>query len=136
MSPITLAATGLPNVATASFNPTFIPPGSASNSFTLTIAVPKAQLRQRGDLPRNPAAVAVLLLPFLGLRFRKIRLCLLALIALIAVSSLSGCGDRIYTGAQSSTAEPFTITVTGTATSPSGSVLQHNATVTLILQQN
>ena len=135
-SPITLAATGLPNVATASFNPTFIPPGSASNSFTLTIAVPKAQLRQRGDLPRNPAAVAVLLLPFLGLRFRKIRLCLLALIALIAVSSLSGCGDRIYTGAQSSTAEPFTITVTGTATSPSGSVLQHNATVTLILQQN
>lgn len=137
-SPITLAATGLPNAATASFNPTFIPPGSPSNSFTLTIAVPKGQLRQRGGLRTNPAFVAVLLLPFLGLRFRKTRLYFLSLIVLMGVLSLTGCGDRIYTGAQSSTAEPFTITVTGTATSPSGSVLQHTATatVTLILQQN
>src|SRR5439155_18110722 len=39
-SPITLAATGLPNLAKASFNPPIVPPGSASNSFTLTIATP------------------------------------------------------------------------------------------------
>jgi sugar lactone lactonase YvrE len=39
-SPIALAATGLPNLATASFNPPTLPPGSAANTFTLTIATP------------------------------------------------------------------------------------------------
>jgi hypothetical protein len=50
---------------------------------------------------------------------------------------LSGCGDRIYSGSQSSSgAKPYTITVTGTATTQSGTVLQHTASVVLILQQN
>jgi len=50
---------------------------------------------------------------------------------------LSGCGDRIYSGTQStSDAKSYTIMVTGTATAPSGTVLQHTANVTLILLQN
>ncbi len=39
-SPITLAATGLPDLATASFNPPTLPPGPTTNTFTLTIATP------------------------------------------------------------------------------------------------
>jgi hypothetical protein len=40
-SPITLAASGLPNLATASFNPVYLPPGATPSTFTLTIATPK-----------------------------------------------------------------------------------------------
>ena len=50
-SPITLAATGLPNLATASFNPPILPPGS-TNPITLTIATPTtiaASIRKKGD---------------------------------------------------------------------------------------
>ena len=49
---------------------------------------------------------------------------------------ITGCGDRINTAsALGLTAKPYTITVTGTATTPTGSILQHSTTVTLLLQQ-
>jgi hypothetical protein len=135
-SPIALSVSGLPNGATASFNPTFIPPGSASNAFTLTITLPKSNLRQ-SSFNATHATLALLLLPLLTLRSRKMRLLLLSTATFVATSSLTGCGDRIYTAAQSSSgAQSFTITVTGTATSPAGTVLQHTADVTLVVQQN
>jgi sugar lactone lactonase YvrE len=135
-SPITLAASGLPNAATASFNPAYIPPGSVSNTFTLTISVPKASL-QRPFFPSNDVIVAALLVPFVAFRRRKLRSRASLAIALLAVPSLTGCGDRIYTGSQSTSgATSYGIAVTATATTPSGSVLQHTANVTLVVQQN
>jgi hypothetical protein len=56
--------------------------------------------------------------------------------ALASILTLcSGCGSRINTGAQ--TTNPltsYTITVTGTATSPTGDILQHSTTVKLSIQ--
>ncbi len=40
-SQITLAASGLPDLATANFNPAYVPPGSPATTVTMTIATPK-----------------------------------------------------------------------------------------------
>jgi sugar lactone lactonase YvrE len=141
-SPITLAAAGLPNLATASFNPATLPPGATPNSFTMTIATPKTVARTSPSahgLYQTFLAGVLLLCPLAGaaLRRRKhltaIKFVLLA-IASVTLTLATGCGARINTGPQlTSPAKSYTITVTGTATSPTGSPLQHSATVTLTL---
>jgi hypothetical protein len=71
----------------------------------------------------------------MAFRRRKSRAIPLALLAL-TVPFLNGCGDRIATAASGALpAQSYTITVTGTATTASGSILQHTATVTLLLEQ-
>jgi sugar lactone lactonase YvrE len=142
-SPITLAATGLPNLATASFNPAYLPPGSAANTFTLTIATPNTTASQ--SHPQTPPIQwALLLLPLTGLtlrprpphKTRHPRKTLIALTLLAITLPLgSGCGNRVET-ANSSTnlTTAYTITVTGTATTAASTILQHSATVTLNLQ--
>jgi len=141
-SPIALAATGLPNLATASFNPTYLPPGAASNTVTLTITTPQFSTNspQPNHLNRTATlqktAFALLLLPIAATTFRR-RNPLLNSLVLVLLIATAGCGARINTGLQSQSSNPaqtYTITVTGTATSPTGTILQHAATVTLILQ--
>ncbi|MBB5345314.1 NHL domain-containing protein [Tunturibacter empetritectus] len=141
-SPITLAASGLPNLATASFNPATLPPGATPNSFTMTIATPTtvaASSPSTHGLYQSFLAGLFLLCPLAGaaLRRRKhttaTRLLLLA-IASVTLTLATGCGARINADPQlTSPAKSYTITVTGTATSPTGSPLQHSATVTLTL---
>jgi sugar lactone lactonase YvrE len=139
-SPITLTATGLPNLATASFNPPTLPPGSATNAFTLTIATPNTTALRTS---RTPPTItwAFLLFPIatLTLRPRNDRTTAkLLTLALLTITTLfaTGCGNRISTAdAQALAAKSYTITVTGTATTPNGGILQHSATVTLLLEQ-
>jgi sugar lactone lactonase YvrE len=140
-SAITLAATGLPNLATASFNPPTLPPGI--NTFTLTIATPNTTAftnRPANTLPHPPIAWAFLLCPIAGLIFslRKRNTPLLLFMAAIISLPLmltTGCGDRISPAdALALNAKTYTITVTGTATAPTGSTLQHSTTVTLLLE--
>jgi hypothetical protein len=139
-SPVTLAATGLPNLSTASFNPPTLPPGSATNTFTMTIATPNTTaLKSHPNHP--PIAWALLILPIAALTLRPrsyrvtTRLFTLALVSL-ALLFASGCGDRISTAdSLALTAKSYTITVTATATTSTGSILQHAATVTLLLEQ-
>jgi sugar lactone lactonase YvrE len=135
-SPITLAATGLPNLATASFNPAYLPPGSAP-TFTLTIATPNTVARQRNPAPS--IYWALLLFPVAGLTLRprnsrsKINLVAFAIVSL-TLTLVSGCGARINTANLAAVPRTYAITVTGTATTATSSVLQHSATVSLILQ--
>jgi sugar lactone lactonase YvrE len=140
-SPITLAATGLPNLATASFNPAYLPPGGTPNTFTMTIATPKTtatNVNLRGRLFQPFLAAIFLLSPIAGLahprkRGAATRFFLLT-IAGITLLLTSGCGDRIKTDPSlTSQAKTYAITVTGTATGPTGNALQHSATVTLVL---
>jgi hypothetical protein len=139
-SPVTLAATGLPNLSTASFNPPTLPPGSATNTFTMTIATPNTTaLKSHPNHP--PIAWALLILPIAALTLRPrsyrvtTRLFTLVLVSL-ALLFASGCGDRISTAdSLALTAKSYTITVTATATTSTGSILQHAATVTLLLEQ-
>ncbi len=140
-SAITLAATGLPNLATASFNPPTLPPGV--NTFTLTIATPNTTAfknRPANTLPHPPIAWAFLFCPIagvaLGLRKRNAT-AILFTAAIIGLPLLlaTGCGDRISPAdALALDAKTYTITVTGTATAPTGSTLQHSTTVTLLLE--
>jgi sugar lactone lactonase YvrE len=140
-SHITLAATGLPNLATASFNPPTLPPGSAANTFTLTIATPNTTALQINPHRRPPITWAFLLLPLaaLALRPRNYRIVTkLFTVILLSCTLLfaAGCGARISTAdAQALSAKSYTITVTGTATTSIGSILQHATTVTLLLEQ-
>jgi len=136
-SPIALAASGLPNFATASFNPSYLPPGGAANTFTLTIATAKTIASQH-TWPGSSEALAFLF-PIVGLAFYRRRSRRLASLLLFAVAALclpllSGCGDRTNIGAPSAnTSQSYAITVTGTATSSTGAILQHAATVTLLV---
>lgn len=131
-SPITLAASGLPSFATVSFNPAYIPPGTSTGTFTLTINTPKTNTQNSALRVARKTLLAILIFPILFLRRGK-----RALLTLLPLILLSGCGDRVYTGSQStSPIQSYTITVTGTGTTASGTVLQHTATVTLLLQQS
>ncbi len=138
-SPITLAASGLPPLATASFNPAYLPPGATPYSFTLTINTPQTTALGRGL--RSPL-LGLLLFPFLGIALRKrVRGNFLSFVACaVIVSGLtfcSGCGDRVNTGSGSaSPPKAYTITVTGTATTPAGGTIQHSTTVNLLVESS
>ncbi|WP_158941297.1 Ig-like domain repeat protein [Granulicella sp. S190] len=142
-SPITLAAVGLPNLATVSFNPAILPPGTTPYTFTMTIATPKTTAVNFLPADRffDPWLAAVFFVyPFTRLVCRRrknnigVKL-LTFIIASVMLVLTSGCGDRIKTDPLlNSPSKSYTITVTGTATSPTGSLLLHSATVTLVLQ--
>jgi hypothetical protein len=144
-SPIVLAVQGVPLGATASFNPSSLPPGGAATSFTLTIQTPLAKLDQppRPSVPKlpsfpGPGVLAVLLLPAIGCTWRssrKGRAMLRSVVVVVLAASgmlmATGCGDRINAVPEDVNAKTCTLTVTGTATSPTGTALQHSVNVTL-----
>jgi sugar lactone lactonase YvrE len=140
-SPIALAVQGVPLGATSSINPSYIPPGGAVTSFTLTIQTPLATLdiKSRPGDRRSPGTgwLALLLLPVIGLaRRRKAIAGFMAAVACILLATLAtGCGNRVNSGNQSVNSTTYTLTVTGTATGPTGSALQHSAVVTLQVLQ-
>jgi sugar lactone lactonase YvrE len=144
-SPITLAVQGTPLGATTSLSPSYLPPGGTSTSFSLTIQTPLAGLDKRShpvspgdrDFPGS-ALLAILLLPVVGLarspnrRPRRLLIAILMSASTLALAAVAtGCGNRINTAPESANAKTYTLTVTGTATSPSGTALQHSANVTL-----
>jgi uncharacterized protein (DUF983 family) len=52
----------------------------------------------------------------------------------LTLTLCSGCGNRINTANLATVPTTYTITVTGTATNATSTVLQHSTTVSLILQ--
>jgi sugar lactone lactonase YvrE len=144
-SPILLAVQGVPLGATASLSPSSLPPGGAVTSFTLTIQTPLAASYKpsRPSLPRSPAfpgsgVLAVLLLPAIGCTWRssrkargRYRLLSVAVLAASCLLMATGCGDRVNTAPEDVSAKTYTLTVTGTATSPAGTALQHSVNITL-----
>ena len=143
-SPIALAVQGVPTGATSSINPSFIPPGGAVTSFTVTIQTPLATLRQpsRPFTPQSAssgmrASLVILLLPAIALaRRRKAIVVFMAAASCILLATLAtGCGNRINADSESIQSTTYTLTVTGTATGPTGSALQHSAIVTLQVLQ-
>ena len=154
-SPIALAVQGVPTGSTSSINPSYIPPGGAVTSFTLTIQTPLAALDQRSRPFVPPSAIsamqaslAVLLLPTIGLSRRLLhkkrggrilsRTCSSPIVLIFAAASCillatlaTGCGNRINSDNESIQSTTYTLTVTGTATGPTGNALVHSAVVTL-----
>jgi len=139
-SPIALAVQGVPTGSTSSINPSYIPPGGAVTSFTVTIQTPLAALEHPSSPFITPPAIsgmqaslALLLLPMIGLaRRRKALSVFFAAASCILLATLAtGCGNRISPDAESANSTTYTLTVTGTATGPAGAALQHTAIVTL-----
>jgi len=82
--------------------------------------------------------LAVLLLPPIGCTWRsslkRRNRYFSMLVVLFAASGLlmaTGCGDRVNIAPEDVSAKSYTLTVTGTATSPAGTALQHSVSVTL-----
>jgi hypothetical protein len=145
-SPIALAVQGVPAGATPSFSPNYIPPGGAVTSFTLTIQTPlPLAMQERKPRPFAPGAVgfgtrsalAVLLLPVVALaqRRRKIFGSMAIALCILLATLATGCGNRINPDNQSINSTTYTLTVTGTATGPTGNALMHSAVVTLQVLQ-
>jgi hypothetical protein len=129
---VTLAASGLPTGAIATFTPPSITPGSGSANSTLSIQTGTTQ--SAGITPYNshwPFATSALTLIGLCLvpgkrRRRWITLALLLVASLGALTGLTACGGGFAFIAPS---QSYTITVTGT----SGSEVQ-TTTVQLTVQ--
>ncbi len=109
-------------------------------SFTLTIQTPHAVL----DRPHHPRAplrglpeLLAVIIPIFGFdkRFRRVNRVTRRAIQLTAAGSVlilaSGCGNRVNTPRELAGAVTYTINVTGTATSLTGTALQHSTAVTL-----
>jgi hypothetical protein len=121
---VTLAASGLPAGATATFSPPSITPGSSSATSTLTIqtAKPVAALTPKG----SPWPLTVPALAFIGFLFlpskrrrRWITLAVLLLASLATFTALTACGGGFAMTAVTPVTN-YNITITGT----SGSVVQ------------
>lgn len=141
-SPILLAVQGVPLGATASLSVSSLPPGGTATSFALTIQTPFAGLSKpsRPPVPRSPnfPVLAVLFLPAIGCTWRSsrkgrggYRSVLVVMLAASCLLLANGCGDRINAAPEDVSAKSYTLTVTGTATSPTGTALQHSVSVTL-----
>lgn len=143
-SPVSLTVDGLPHGVTASFNPAYVPPGGQATPVTLTLQTTKTALAQNDTGGRGPLLAFGLGSPVIFLLWGRtgrgrpseprfpLRRTILASMACILFATLtSGCGDRVSTGTASQTPPTYTLTVTGIATSGSGTVLRHSVTITL-----
>jgi sugar lactone lactonase YvrE len=133
-SSINLAVQGVPTGSTVSLNPANLPPGGSVTAFTLTITTPKvARLESPHPSASRSIYLGFALLPALGFLPRRRRLRrTLAVFALAGIfAAMLGCGDRINTVPELANSATYTITVSGTATSPTGTQLQHSVNVTL-----
>ncbi|HEY4380427.1 MAG TPA: Ig-like domain repeat protein [Acidobacteriaceae bacterium] len=141
-SPITLAVQGAPVGATVALNPSTLPPGGTVTAFVLTVQTPLAGVEPRsrpfGQPGGSEALFALLVLPAASLARRarpRLRAVLMLGLGVLAATLAMGCGDRIHTAPELVHAKTYTLTVTGTATSPAGTALQHSAVVTLQVLQ-
>jgi hypothetical protein len=144
--PIGLAVQGIPLGATPTFSPPQLPPLGVT-AFTLAILTPKAELQPPPHAPQHGGqqpslALALFSAVCFAVRSRPLRRDLLqrvrapplaGLLVLMALATVLGCGgnDIIELPAAANTPANYTLTVTGTATSPSGAQLQHSVNVTL-----
>ena len=128
---VSLAVSGLPSGATASFTPPQVVPDASPATATLsvqTLALPIAQAHAPAVVQAHAVALyALLLLPFLVYR-RRPRPRILALLPLALF--LSACGNRVNQP-PTPAAGVYTLTVSATGTNLAGALAVHTTTVTL-----
>jgi hypothetical protein len=144
-SPVNLVVTGLPAGFTGSFTPSTVPAGAGPTNVTLTINIPAEVASAPAQAPARPGssnplptALALLLLPLLGLgkparRLRRLLLVAVLFVAGLAVTAgLSGCSHAAnFGGNNNHPPSPGTYTLTATA---SAGTQSQSTTLTLIVQ--
>lgn len=139
-SPIVLSVAGLPPFTTASFNPSYIPPGTgAARIVVLTIAASSATAKWDFSERHTSLCLLVFAVPCILLLSgrnlsprRRLPRLIAMLMTFTGISALIGCGNRIAAGGQAGASlQNYTITVIGTATDSNGSPLQHTANIVI-----
>jgi hypothetical protein len=124
-APILLAATGLPPGAAVSFSPGYLPPGVSA--FTMSVQTAATTVERRRDLGLGGVGIALAGMMWLGFRRRP----RMGWVVVLAMGfGLGGCGNRVASEVGPA-AVSYPITVTGSSTSSTGSVLVHSVVVTL-----
>jgi hypothetical protein len=127
---VSMSVGGLPKGAIATFSPPQTVPGAGSASVTLSIQTPTLAL-----VPSTKPMVwfAVFLPLYIVFKRRTVRGGGVGLALAICCVAVLGCGDRTLSSATQGS-QTYNLTVTGTSTSLSGSVLAHSTQVNLIVQ--
>jgi hypothetical protein len=129
---VNMSVSGLPKGAIASFAPPQVIPGTGSATVVLSIQTPAMALLRPSNIARNVVLWA-LVLPLAFWRRRKLYQPAWLALALITIVSLTGCGSRSLSSASQGSAT-YSMSVSGTATSLTGSVLVHSTAITLMIQ--
>ncbi|HEX2918067.1 MAG TPA: Ig-like domain repeat protein [Edaphobacter sp.] len=131
--PVTFSASGLPDLATASFNPGSVVPGRPSTTVTMTVTTPKTAASTGGDSSVVLAFIVLGVFPLC--RSKKLQVRLVFLLLGLSLPLVSGCGDRVRAGTSiPGTTKSYTITVTAATVGADGVPLRHTTNVTLIVQ--
>jgi sugar lactone lactonase YvrE len=129
---VDMSVSGLPKGAVASFAPPQVIPGTGSATVILSIQTPAMAIMRPMYSLRNVALWAVLL-PICFWRRKSLRQCSWLALALFAMAGFSGCGNRSLSSAtQGSTS--YSMSVSGSGTSLTGSTLVHNTPITLTVK--
>lgn len=131
---VTLAVSGLPTGATATFSPVQVVPGTSAATVVLTVTTPAVQASL--PPPRQPAVWFGCLgvIGLVNLRRRRRLSVGLSLIALCLL--MGGCGARTVGDAAAGTSNQiYALTITGTSTNLLGGIVTHSTAATLTVQQ-
>lgn len=131
---VTLAVSGLPVRATATFSPVQVVPGTGSATVTLSVQTPAAQALLPANRQPGVWLAGICLLGGFGVaRTRRFRTALsLAVVCFV----LTGCGARtVGEGTGTLTSKTYSLQITGTSTNLLGAVVTHSTGTTLIVQQ-
>jgi sugar lactone lactonase YvrE len=131
---VDMSVSGLPKGCTATFAPSQVVPGTGSASVVLSIQTPAVTGRNRPHSMRD-VVYCLFLLPILlcGKQRPEHRRYLVIPLGLIGMIGLAGCGNRSLSSA-SQGSHSYSLSVSGTGTSLTGSVLVHTTPITLIIQ--
>ncbi len=130
---VDLSVSGLPKGYTATFAPPQVVPGTGSASVVLNIQTP-AYGRLLSPQFTGGVVLCLLLLPVWAWPRRRPlqRLCILAF-GFTGMIGMVGCGNRSLSSA-SQGSQTYSMSVSGTGTSLTGSVLVHTTPITLVVQ--
>ena len=131
---VDLSANGLPSLATVSFSPPQVVPGSSLVGVVMSVQTNASQARGRTQ-KRYAEEMLGILLPLLLFRKRGRTVCrFLGLVCVMAwLGGVVGCGARSISTTLPGE-ETYVLTVTGTSTNLAGAVIHHSVNVTLVVE--
>jgi hypothetical protein len=128
---VDLSASGLPELATVSFSPPQVVPGSSQVSVTMSVQTNAGVARGRTERRYGEGVFACVVLGWMA--FGRRRRLLSRVMVMGCLMGLVGCGARSISSALPGE-QTYVLTVTGTSTNLAGVVVHHSINVTLVVQ--